>query len=156
MGSGGPHLQNAYKKYGKSNFKKEYLFIFETKKEMYDKEIEIVNQEFIDRADTYNQKLGGVGGWDGVKRKGYSTMDFKKLSKQGNDAQKLLRESSEEAYNKFIAHQTKRSKRSAEVRKNTKVMYNWELQLSKYVHIDLIQEYISNGWNFGYLRGKTK
>lgn len=60
MGSGYA-LRHAKKKYGIKNFTKELLFSFETEDEMYDKEREIVNSEFIKRKDVYNQSLGGRG-----------------------------------------------------------------------------------------------
>ena len=46
MGSGNIIL-DAIKKYGKENFKKEILFIFDTEQEMRDKEKEIVNEEYL-------------------------------------------------------------------------------------------------------------
>ena len=53
MGSG-IYLKRAQEKYGIENFTKDYLFIFETKEEMDIKEKELVNEEFVDREDTYN------------------------------------------------------------------------------------------------------
>jgi len=47
--------------FGLQNFKKEILFIFETKEEMIAKEKELVNKEFTKRIDTYNRSLGGGG-----------------------------------------------------------------------------------------------
>lgn len=61
MGSG-KYIQNAIKKYGKENFTKEILFQFDTEQEMNEKEAEIVNEEFLNRKDTYNLALGGTGG----------------------------------------------------------------------------------------------
>lgn len=61
LGSG-HHLQRAIKKYGYESFKKEILWIFGTAKQCFAKEREIVNEEFIARADTYNIALGGNGG----------------------------------------------------------------------------------------------
>lgn len=55
-------LQYAVKKYGTSNFRRSILFIFDTAEEAFAKEVEIVNQDFINRKDTYNAKLGGIGG----------------------------------------------------------------------------------------------
>lgn len=55
-------LQYAVKKYGTSNFKRSILFIFDTAEEAFKKEAEIVNKDFINRKDTYNAKLGGIGG----------------------------------------------------------------------------------------------
>ena len=61
MGSGSI-LQKAKKKYGLDNFTKEILFVFNTLKEMVDKEREIVNEDFVKRRDTYNLEIGGSGG----------------------------------------------------------------------------------------------
>lgn len=49
----------AVAKYGIENFRRETLFVFDTEKEAYKKEEEIVNLEFIQRDDTYNVALGG-------------------------------------------------------------------------------------------------
>lgn len=62
MGSG-KYLMNAIKKYGIDNFEKEILEWFDTKEEMFEKEAEIVNEEFVNRKDTYNITCGGKGGW---------------------------------------------------------------------------------------------
>lgn len=61
MGSG-KLISASIRKYGIDNFKKEILFVFETEIEMEEKEIEIVNEEFVMREDTYNIALGGQGG----------------------------------------------------------------------------------------------
>jgi group I intron endonuclease len=52
----------AIKKYGKQNFKKEVLFIFESEAEMNDKERELITEDFVSRKDTYNIGIGGEGG----------------------------------------------------------------------------------------------
>lgn len=58
LGSG--HImKKAIKQYGKDNFKKEVLFIFETEQEMVNKESELVNEEYVNRLDTYNLVSGG-------------------------------------------------------------------------------------------------
>jgi len=58
LGSG-VYLKRCIKKYGKENFKKEVLFIFETEKEALIKESEIVDENFVKSKETYNLKLGG-------------------------------------------------------------------------------------------------
>jgi hypothetical protein len=63
MGSG-KYLKRAQEKYGLDNFTKEILFIFDNPEDMYTKEAEIVNEDFIALNNTYNLKVGGFGGWD--------------------------------------------------------------------------------------------
>lgn len=52
-------FQYAVKKYGTSNFKRSVLYIFDTEQEALVKEEELVNQDFINRSDTYNLIIGG-------------------------------------------------------------------------------------------------
>lgn len=53
------YFQYAVKKYGIDNFTRITLKVFDTEEEAYKMEAEIVNQEFIERDDTYNLILGG-------------------------------------------------------------------------------------------------
>lgn len=68
LGSG-KNLIKAIKKYGFENFKRTILYQFDNKEDALNKESEIVNDEFINREDTYNLKLGGEGGWDFINNK---------------------------------------------------------------------------------------
>lgn len=61
MGSG-KYIRRAVEKYGANSFLKEYLFIFDNEEEMYNKEAEIVTEEFCLREDTYNIAPGGFAG----------------------------------------------------------------------------------------------
>ena len=61
MGSG-KLLLKAQTKYGIHNFTKSILYVFDTPSEMYDKEKELVNREFVLSEHTYNLKIGGEGG----------------------------------------------------------------------------------------------
>ena len=53
------YLKRSIEKHGVENFKKEILFEFNNPKEMIAKERELVNDEFVNRIDTYNLNLGG-------------------------------------------------------------------------------------------------
>ena len=65
MGSG-KYLKYSQNKHGMENFEKEILHVFDNPKEMFAKEKELVNEEFIAETNTYNLKIGGYGGWDHV------------------------------------------------------------------------------------------
>lgn len=60
LGSG-THLINAIKKYGRENFYRKVLYCFDNAQEAYDKEKELVDEEFINNETTYNLKTGGEG-----------------------------------------------------------------------------------------------
>lgn len=65
MGSG-KYLRYAQEKHGIENFEKKILFVFDNPADMYAKEAELVDIEFIAENNTYNLKVGGFGGWDYV------------------------------------------------------------------------------------------
>jgi group I intron endonuclease len=58
----GSLLKKAILKYGNENFSRETLYVFDTYKEAYIKEQEIVNSLLIESDTCYNLKLGGKGG----------------------------------------------------------------------------------------------
>lgn len=62
MGSG-DQIKSAIKKYGIENFKKEILYTFNSEREMFEKEAEIVTEQFTKNPNTYNMKIGGLGGF---------------------------------------------------------------------------------------------
>ena len=65
MGSGSA-LKRAYAKYGIENFEKTILKKFRTYQNALNYEHKLVNKEFINRQDTYNESIGG-NHWEGDK-----------------------------------------------------------------------------------------
>jgi hypothetical protein len=61
LGSGKDLIKDI-KKDGKENFKRENLYIYETREEVLEKEKQVVDYDFLKRFDTYNKALGGSGG----------------------------------------------------------------------------------------------
>ena len=61
LGSG-KRLKQSIKYHGKEFFERKILFELESRDEMIAKEIELVNEDFVNRKDTYNLKKGGEGG----------------------------------------------------------------------------------------------
>ena len=65
----GRRINNAVKKYGIENFKKENLLFFDTYKQALDYEIEFVNEILIKDPSCYNLACGG-GSWEGFNKTG--------------------------------------------------------------------------------------
>jgi len=55
----GTLIKQAIKKYGKQNFKRVILEMFDTADSMYLRESQVVTKAFTDREDVYNIRVGG-------------------------------------------------------------------------------------------------
>lgn len=62
----GALLHQAIQKYGRHFFVKEIICTLTSELEMNEMEKLIVDESFVSRADTYNAKIGGVGGFDHI------------------------------------------------------------------------------------------
>lgn len=111
-------LERSVSKHGKENFKKEILFECSSEEEMWQKEADIVDEEFIARDDTYNIKLGGCGGFDFVNNKKLNTkgngrnggvQDEKELMSMRNTFKEMLRdEKYKEEFNQKVSNGLKK------------------------------------------------
>jgi hypothetical protein len=63
-------VKRAISKYGSENFHREILKYFDSHTEMYEYEAEIITEEVVKDNNTYNDTLGGKGGWFHCVRNG--------------------------------------------------------------------------------------
>jgi hypothetical protein len=135
LGSG-VALERAIKRYGKQNFKKEILFVFNTEKEMNEKEKELVTESFIATNKTYNMGVGGEGG-SHFKGKNHSIETKQKLSEMAKD-----RKFSDEARRK-ISEANKKRVLSDETKKklSEKAKLRFQNEEARKKHSELMTEY---------------
>lgn len=63
-------IKQAIEKYGKQNFNREILKFFDTREEMYSYEKSFVTEDLVKDELTYNQTIGGFGGFSHVDNYG--------------------------------------------------------------------------------------
>lgn len=83
------HLLNDIKKYGKENFTKEILHIFDNFEDMDNKEKELVDSDFVLREDTYNIRIGGQEKFNTIERVTVKDADGITMSVPKNDPRYL-------------------------------------------------------------------
>ena len=120
MGSG-KLIKCAIKKYGRDNFKKEILFVFDSLLEAQNKEIEIVNINFIMDDNNYNISIGGgLGGADinglTFHNKKHSDESKNKISKSKLGKSYLT----EDGKNKIIINNKNDTERKEKISNNLK------------------------------------
>jgi hypothetical protein len=107
LGSG-KYLKRAVAKYGRDNFRKDIIAVFETAEEMFALEAKIVNSQFVSSKDTYNMKLGGSGGYDHIWRAGLTT-SIEKLN-----SGRVYKIKNDPAYREFWKEHTRRTGKRAQ------------------------------------------
>lgn len=106
------HLYNAIKKYGFKNFNIELVFEFNTKKEMLDKEIELISlHKTYDRMFGYNNSTGGESSRKGCK------LTQEQKNKISEYQKKRIRKPHSEETKKAIGLANKNKIRSEEFKK---------------------------------------
>ena len=85
LGSG-KKFKNSLYYHGKENFKLEILEYFDNSKKMYQRELEVVNEELLKNPKCLNLKLGGTGGFSHISKK----QRLLNSSKGGNSFKRCL------------------------------------------------------------------
>lgn len=159
MGSG-KIIKKSIKKYGIHNFEKTILETFDCEEEMFLREKEIVNGDFILRDDVYNLRYGGSGGWDFVHKSGLTNKNkprshYIKIGKIGNEKHKKMLSNAEykQKWCEKIWHsQSEETKEkisnSLKGRKRNRVWINNGI-INKYHNIDI-------PYPEGFIKGRIK
>jgi len=157
----GLNLKRAIKKYGKENFSKEILEFFNSPELMFQKEKELVNEDFVKSQNTYNLKQGGIGSFayiNSLPNQGHRTGQQREASKIAADKLKYDIEHRAKFVEKMTISNRKRVERGEMYWQqpgyiNPATVRRWisnDLQYkSLYVHTDKIDSYLKSGWYLG-------
>ena len=154
MGSG-TRLALAYQKYGIENFQKEIIKYFDTAKEAFQYEADVVNESLVDNDNCYNLVNGGREGWNtknlvAVKRKTSSTTDkFYCISIDEYNKNKNL-------YNTVWSGKHHTEDQKNQVRKtmtpqnstNPRIWVNKD-GVVKYIRKIVLEDLLKQGWTLG-------
>lgn len=110
-------LRRAIRKYGKDNFKREIIKIFDSREELVQGEIDLITDELLNEDLCMNLKPGGSGGF---------TNEQQKINAEKSNAkQKILRETNIEWVKKCSENKTKAQIKSYENGRKRKYFHNW-------------------------------
>ena len=144
MGSG-VAIRNAIKKYGRDKFTKDILFTFDNPEEMFQKEREIVNEEYVSRSDTYNLMPGGCGAGPDHLNPFYGKKHKPESIEQGRQKQK---QSYQQGYVnpwKGKTHSEETKQHWSDIRKGTRTGEDNSFYGKQ--HSDDTKQLISESWN---------
>lgn len=140
----GFNLAAAIKKYGKQNFIREILHVFDNPSQMFNKEKEIVTSSFLSRSDVYNIVEGGYGGSNkgarGLKHMHHS-ITKERIAVDPNAIEKMIAEG-------FVLGRGSSS--------TTNRIWIHKSNEKKMVREEDLDAYISDGWFRGLPKSPTK
>lgn len=172
-------ISRAIEKYGRESFDREILHECDSREEMVQKEIELVDEEFVLREDTYNCTIGGYDGgfWYIRKHKLNNKVDQWKLGQaalaelmlseeyyenhckkiscgvkkylENNDHQWSGRSHSEETKRKIGAANSKHQSGSGNSQFGTCWIKNEQEQKNIRIPKDELNHWLSQGWQQG-------
>jgi len=118
----GVAIKRSIKKYGKNNFRKDVLFVFDNENDAYLKEKELVNEGLLKDKKCYNETIGGVGGFYHIPPKfgNDSPMRNEEIKIKAIQKMKETRAKNKEHFDSISRENLKHSKKSHSKEANKK------------------------------------
>jgi len=134
MGSG-IALKKAIKKYGKENFMKEILYVFDNEEDMKNKEKELV----IISEQSYNMNEGGKGGFGYINRKGINKGNNNIMNRDPGIKQKCIENAKNTRFNN-------KEKYANIARQNIQIAITKNRGRKRPKHSEFMSKYFSEFW----------